>query len=495
MADATEDGLIDSLATRSIPDPEVSNQTTSLWVLLAILALATALRLYGLASWPLDQDELYTLRDARAFREHINYLRPVYPFLQHLLLYALPPTPLSLRLLPLAFGVLGVWLTWELGRRFFGTTAGLVAASLVAISPWHLYASQFARYWTLVYALAALLYTVLPQSVDRNRPGAYLLALSTIFVGMLTHPSFVFPLVGVLLAVFSVSKQGRFAWTEQSGRAWAWLWGPIALIGLGGFLFHVMQGTFTALGGRGGLSAPARLIPAMVQWTGPVIVAAALFAMVSQLVSRDGRYRRWGAMATAGSLSGVALLSVAALYTPVYADYGIATLPLAYVAIGGGIQRISEQMSARGSVFAVFALLTLAAGMLPGTVSHLSDGTRFNYQPSYDYIQRADSRHLVVGWPATLHRYYAPDVPFELLGGTTRQLDETLERAVGFWLVASYRRYGLVRGNEDVSIWISKHCGKILQTTRNRIDYRTYRVELHWCGGDPPIVLDTVISP
>ena len=70
--------------------------------------------------------------------------------MQHLLLKVIPPTALTLRLPAFLFGVLGVWATWRLARRAFGTTAGLVAAALVALSPWHLYASQFARYWTLV---------------------------------------------------------------------------------------------------------------------------------------------------------------------------------------------------------------------------------------------------------------------------------------------------------------------------------------------------------
>jgi predicted membrane-bound mannosyltransferase len=117
-----------------------------------VLGLATLLRLHGLATWPLEQDELYTIRDAVAFGQQINWLRPFYFFLQQLLLQLLPPTPLFLRMPPFLFGVLGVWLTWVLGRKVFGTTAGLVAAFMVAISPWHLYASQFARYWTLVYA-------------------------------------------------------------------------------------------------------------------------------------------------------------------------------------------------------------------------------------------------------------------------------------------------------------------------------------------------------
>ncbi|UCF19793.1 MAG: glycosyltransferase family 39 protein [Gemmatimonadota bacterium] len=454
-------------------------------LLAAILVVAVALRLYKLGSWPFEQDELYTLHDAEVFGEYVNFLRPLYYFLQHLLLQVLPATPLFLRLPPFVFGVLGVWLTWRLARRNFGVPAGLVAAFLASISAWHLYASQFARYWTLVYALAALLYIALPWAVDRDRRTAYGLALLVIILGTLTHPTFVFPAVGFILGVFLVSREGRLGWQPPSRRAWLFLWGPLAAVGVTGFLFLFLRGSLSGLQGTRGLAAALRLVPAMVQWATPVVVTVALIGLL-YLLGRPGPDRRWGLLSTLGLASGLGLLLAAATSRSVYADYAIAMLPLVYVTVGGVVQRVGETLGTRSYGFVLAAAVVLAADVLPGTASHLSDGTRFDYRPAYAYLERTAGDNLVLGWPDVIQRYYAPDLNFKLLRRDIGELDETLKQTGGFWVVGSYRRYGMVLDNGRVSRWLDGNCRRVLRTERPRLDYRTYRVELHWCGANPP---------
>jgi uncharacterized membrane protein len=455
------------------------------WLLLAIVLLATALRVYKLGSLPVEQDEMYTLRDALRFGEQVNYLRPFYYFLQSLLLEVFPPTPLALRLMPFVFGLAGVWFTWELGRRVFGVTGGLVAAFLVTISAWHLYASQFARYWTLVYALAALFYVALLHAVDTDRPRAFLLTLATVLVGTLTHPTYVFPLVGVILAVQLVSKDGQIRWTWPSRSAWLYLWGPLTIIGLAGFLFLLASGSLTGLRGSRGLSAAVRLVPAMVQWASPAVVAAAGVGMLYQLLSKSDTDRRWGAVASLGCATAVGLLLLASLRKSVFADYAMAALPLIYVSAGGAIQRVAERLGSGARVFVAGAVLTLAAAVLPGTVSHMIDGTRFDYRGAYRYVERVGGDQLVVAWPEAVKRFYAPELPFKPLRRDTTFLGATLQETSGFWLVASYRRYGMVLDDGSTERWINTYCRPILRTERQRLDYRIYRVVLHWCGPGP----------
>src|SRR5205814_520161 len=104
---------------------------TTRWVPLALVALALLLRLRGLITFPLEQDELYTVQEAtQLFRTTLKpgiSGRPLYYLLEHVLLAAGPATPLLMRLPPLLFGLAGVWATWRLGARLFGVTAGWVA--------------------------------------------------------------------------------------------------------------------------------------------------------------------------------------------------------------------------------------------------------------------------------------------------------------------------------------------------------------------------------
>jgi hypothetical protein len=447
-----------------VTDKAASRISPATWLLLAILLLAAALRLYRLGDWPVYQDELYTLHDARAFGDDVNYLRPFYYFLQYLLLEIAPPTPLYLRLPPFVFGVLGVWLTYDVGRRVFGAPAGLVSAFLVSISAWHLYASQFARYWTLVYLLAAFVYLVLPRAVDTDQARAYLVALVALVVGALTHPTFVFPMVGGVFAVILVSESGRVGFKRPSRPALLYLWGPLVAIALGGLIFQYLTGSIGGLLASRGLTATLRLFPAMVQWTSPPVVAVAAVGAAFFLLKGQVGDRRWGAITCFAWLAGAVLLLGLSFRTSVYADYGMAMLPLVYVTVGGFAQRIAERMASGGRQFLGVVALALAAAVLPGTVSHLSDGTRFDYRPAYSYIKRAGSDRLVLGWPGTIQRYYAADLVFETVRTDPRFLTGTLEQTSGFWLVASYRRYGMVGDDGRAARWVDANCRRVLTT-------------------------------
>src|SRR5690606_31364865 len=404
---------------------------------------------------------------------------------------ALPISPFAMRLAPFAFGVAGLLVTWVLARRLAGVTGAAVATLMVAVSPWHLYASQFARYWTLVYLLAGAAYLLLPRALDRDAPGGYLAGLAVLVLGTLTHPTFVFPMVGFILALHSLDASGRVGWRWPTRPAWMYLWGPLVLV-LGGYATWLMMSGQGGAAGNGqgrGLAASLRLLPAMVEWLAPTIAAAVAVAMVGLASGEPGARRRWGRLVLAGSVSAVAILAAASFRTDVYADYGMAALPLLFVSVGVGVDRLAALAPARHGLFAGGLALVLLGGVLPETVSHLSDGTRFDYRPAYGWLEANADGRLVVGWPSAQQRAYAPGVRFRELRHDRRFLDEALASEGGFWLVSSHHRRGLILGGAPVTDWIRTHCRTTMVTERPRLDYRSYRVELAWCGDPLPTAL------
>jgi len=453
----------------------------------ATFALAVLLRLHGLGSWPLEADEVFSYH--RAFDLDRVNARPLYFFIQRLVLETLPHEALYMRLPAFAFGLAGVWATWALGRRVFGATAGWIAAALVALSPWHIYVSQLARYWSLVYLIAALLYLLLPAAVDRDRRRTYLAVLALVLIGVTAHPTTVFPLAGFVLGLHLVRASGDVAWRWPSRRAWLALWAPLVAVALLGIGALAATGNLDALrnGDTRGIAVTIRLVPAIVQWASPVVIAAAISGGVGLLAASPAD-RRWAASALLGAATGTGLLLAASLVTAVYSDYAISILPLAFVTIGGAVQRLGEALGRKGARIAVGAsLAVLVAGVLPGTVSHASDGTRLDPRPAHEHIRAVAERgvHAPVFAPVPeLHRFYSPALPFVELPSSTARLERALVENGGFWLIGFYHREGLVLAGHDVDDWIRAHCHSVLRTQRPRLDYRVYRVELHWCGHD-----------
>ncbi len=372
------------------------------------MVLAAGLRAYHLHSLPLEQDELYTVHDAASLGAHAAgqgiVARPLYYLLQYVLLHILPVTPLALRLLPALFGLYGVYLTWVLGRRVFGDVAGLGAAWFVALAAWHVYVSQFARYYSLLYVLAALVLIWLPRAMDSGRRRDYLIASGILLVGSLTHPTFLFPVIGVVLALHLAGPDGAIRWQWPRRAAWLWLWGPYLLLLLG-YLVVVRltghQGGLKNDAGRG-LAVTTRVLLGMVQWLGAALAAASAAAMVSLVWS--GRDRRWGLMALSGCITTVVLVFGLGRSNAVYPAYGTAMLPLVFVSLGGLFQRVEERLGPDAKRWLPALLIGFTAAILPETVSNMIDGTRYDYRPAYAYLARMGGHDLVIGEPVVIQR-------------------------------------------------------------------------------------------
>lgn len=449
-----------------------------------LLAVAALVRLPGLTGWAFEPDELSTWHDSLTMAgPSANgpgaLGRPVYYAWQHLLLGLAPGggSPLLLRISPLVFGLVGVWLTVVVGRRLFGPAAGVVAALLLALSPWHQYASGFARYWTLVYVFALLAIWCLLEG--RHRLAALVLTL-----GALTHPTFLFPIVGVILALHLLTPDGEWGWRWPSRAEWLNLWVPFVVLAGGWFVGLKLSGNAHALSnwnGRG-FAATLGIFPGMIEWIAPAVALACAVGLGVLWWSAKGEDRRWAGLAACGLASGCLLLIAAGRKTDVYADYGMAMLPLVYLTIGGAVDRVTGGLVPQ----AVAAAAVVAAGAVPGLVSNLRDGMRFEPRPAFDYVKRNGGGHLLLGPSGSEQAYYAPGLPFKELADSIH-LPEMLSRAGGgFWLMVARHRNGWINGDAQAQAWVDRECHVVLRTGTPRLDYRQYDVDLNWCGASAP---------
>ncbi|HEX7090794.1 MAG TPA: glycosyltransferase family 39 protein [Longimicrobiales bacterium] len=458
-----------------------------------VLGLGILLRLYGLGSYPFEEDELYTVIEAtRLFDSPLRpgiEARPLYYLLQHVLFEWVPPNHVGMRLLPLLFGILGIYVTWKLGAELFGRLGAIAAALWVALAPWHLHVSGMARYGSLLYLLSALFLLFLIRAWDTDRPRDYLAALVALVLGTATHPTFLFPVAGVALATVLVGRSGRLGWAWPSRAAWSALWLPFAAIAGAGYLTLSLLGRGSSLrnfSGRG-LEATLRLLPAIVEWLTPVLVAAAAAGALALLpLASSARQRRWAVLAISGGVSTLAALLAASAVTNVYADYAVVMLPMVFVSAGGLIHLVAERAVERRGLLAAAVMAVIGAGLAPSLVSHLSDGMRFDPRPAFRVIAGTAPELPVLTTPIIFQRHYAPELDGRELKMNTAQLDEMLAGGSPFWVVALVRREGLAfDGSGEVAPWLDRHCRLTHSHQRPRFDYRVYRVDLHLCG--PPL--------
>lgn len=176
--------------------------------LLAVAAVALALRLFRLGHQSLWIDELISLQLA-TYESGAAFWRGLLtdihgPFNSVLLHgWAMGGTGEAwLRLLYVIPGVAAVPVVWRLGAELFGERAGRAAAVLLAISPFHVWYSQEVRSyaWAILWISAALLAVV--RILDgRGGRGAWAALAVLCPLALLTNFSAVFLVIGVTAAI------------------------------------------------------------------------------------------------------------------------------------------------------------------------------------------------------------------------------------------------------------------------------------------------------
>jgi mannosyltransferase len=190
------------------------------WLLLIVL-LASLLRFYKLGQWSFWIDEIFTLNHARAhfsswelLRENLPPYRnwiPVSVILTAQVVKLWGISEWSARLVSAAIGVISIPILFFPTRRMFGIPVALIAAFFLAISPWHIYWSQNARFYTSLMLLYSLALFAFYFGIEKDRPGYLVLFLVLVYLAASERlvAVFIFPVVVVYLVVLWIFKFER----------------------------------------------------------------------------------------------------------------------------------------------------------------------------------------------------------------------------------------------------------------------------------------------
>jgi mannosyltransferase len=193
-------------------------------LLVLLLLLSFALRLYALGDKALWYDELGTALHTEPHRSLMEVVRrplevpaipapPLY-FVTTYLFRQASEGDFVLRLSSVFCGVLAVAAMYTLGRALLGPREGLLGAFLLSISAFHVRYSQEARYYALLMLLATLSLYFLHRGLSRNDRVSWLGYLVVTSLAIYTH-LFAF----LFVATEGVFAVARFVGQQVRGRA------------------------------------------------------------------------------------------------------------------------------------------------------------------------------------------------------------------------------------------------------------------------------------
>jgi len=195
--------------------------------LAALTAAGLALRAIGLDARGLWLDEAITVRHAnRPLLDVLSRLAsgvhpPLYHVLMHYWISAFGLSEVALRSFSVLVGVLAIPAAFWAGSRVYDRRTGIVAAGLVAFSPFLIWYSQEARMYGLLFLAALLSTAFLTLALRENRPHLWWGYFAATFVGLFTHYFFLFLFVGhvAYYLLGELPRSERLQRLEGSARA------------------------------------------------------------------------------------------------------------------------------------------------------------------------------------------------------------------------------------------------------------------------------------
>jgi mannosyltransferase len=203
---------------------EKTDRASSLVILLLTIALAFALRIYGLEHQNFWFDEAATSFIAtRSYSEILSHIReeavlehpPLYYILIHPWLGLAGQSEFSYRFFSVIFGVLLPPLLYRFGRFLFDTRVALLSALIATISPFQIYYAQEARMYTLTAFWGLLSIYFLSWALASNRRIAWAALGLADAIGIGIHYYFVLVVVSqaiFLLLAYKIHKRMLVKW-------------------------------------------------------------------------------------------------------------------------------------------------------------------------------------------------------------------------------------------------------------------------------------------
>jgi mannosyltransferase len=362
------------------------------YVLLAgVTLLAILMRMFKLGEWSFWIDEAYNVNYATNLWENFRLLEQPSLILSSFALKWLGINDWTARIVPAVIGILSIPILYIPTRKVFGAHVALLSSFLLALSPWHLYWSQNARFYTALLLFYTLALFAFYFWLEQDR--FWLLVASGLLLGLAVlermMAAFFVPVVGAyILALLLIPSFKRPAGLR---------WRNLLLLGLPPLAFGVFQLAVMGFGGGepfyaefvrtfiGKQHNPLRILFSVVYDVGLPLFLMAVIGSMYLLWQRS----RAGLFMTLSAFLPLALVLLAAPFTQTFSRYIFHVLP-AFTILGAfAITELFRQVSQPGRFLALGVLLLLLVDPLSQNLLYYGyqNGNREDWKGAYQFVE------------------------------------------------------------------------------------------------------------
>ena len=402
---------------------------------LLLLILAAALRFWRLGYWSFWADEVFTLRDLWDWDTIGTY--PVGYFLIALAVKCFGTGEFAARLTPALVGSVSVPLVYLMGRAFFSNRAALLAALLLALTGFHIFYSQYARYYTLVMLLGMLGMWAAFYGIERNRRRWLAAAVLLLALACWTHWA-----AGLLLPALFVSV----AWLVRANRPpeglrirnAAILFGPFALVGLVASPALLRFFSQWIRGGTFSLAQLALLGAKTVDRFEPAVLICA--ALGTWALFHDGK--RTGKWLLPYAAVPPLLVMLLVGFSHGGSRFVLVSLPAVVLLAGDGLDRVLSIAGRRDRklAWAVVGLVVLSLALKDVRYFTVEHGQRPRWREAISFVASANPHAKVIATTPEIFEHYAGRKAHALCDFSGAALADELGRPseAGVWVLVEH---------------------------------------------------------
>ena len=402
-------------------------------LLAAITLTAAGLRMHRLGEWSFWLDEASTVSGTEDGFNYTWVRRSLATSLIQTSTQVLGLNEWSARLVPALIGIATVPILFFPLRRLFGVEVAMLACAMLAVSPWHLYWSQNARFYTLLLLFYSLALLLLYWAVEAKRPALALLAVALMVLATRERllALFLVPVAagyGVLLFALRFEDRRKL---RGLLRLW-WVAVPAVLLALffaGPYLLN-WRDWLTGFGRVN--NDPVWLAAGVVYYVGLPTVCLALGGSAYLLAQKN----RAALYLAVSALLPLAALMLMSLFQYTANRYAFITLPSWIILASLAAREMGRHLRGQARWLAAGVVLLLLVAPLADSALYFryQNGNRDNWKAAFAYIREQSAPgDLVVSSSRQVGELYMDTAVIGLASITPEQMEAAGERV---WVVA-----------------------------------------------------------
>jgi mannosyltransferase len=389
---------------RDDPLERFENSSACHYLCLALITLlAAGLRFYKLGEWSFWDDEVLWVTFAQNIFDYSIFHRwPISAPLMYAAMAELGTGEWSARLVPALIGIITIPALYFPFRHLFGPAVALLAVLLLAISPWHIYMSQNARFYSALLLFSSLSLMIFYSGLEKDRFAFILLSMGLLMLAIRErhYALFLAPVLGLYLLLLMVGVMQRPPGLRL--RNFVPLFLPLLAFGQWDrFLLSLLTVPYFGPPNHD----PLRLLASVIYWAGLPLLGFALIGTVPLL--RD--HGRKGALVALGAWVPVILLTGLSVYTFTATRYILVSLPFWAVSAAVGAKDLFSRNTGRGRLLVSgLVCLLLADPVSQGALYYIhQNGNRPDWRGAFNFVRerRADG-DIVLSTRTDVGEYY-----------------------------------------------------------------------------------------